>query len=150
MNYEFSISLSIRHQQAEPAEITRALGMEPQHSWKVGDERRGTTGETLEGTYRETFWMGRLTPEPQLASDRVTVESFLLRTLAHLRKSFDFFTDLSRSGGIAELSIQVFGRDEFRLEFLPESLALFGRLGLTVSLNVTPNMYSADADAHSH
>jgi hypothetical protein len=135
--YEFSISLSIRHPSAAPADISRVLGMEPQHSWKVGDERRGPTGEILEGTYRETFWMGRLMSEPELASDRASIESVLLRTLSQLRRSFDFLTNLSRSGGMAELSISIFGREDFRLELLPESLALLGRLGLTVSLQIT-------------
>jgi hypothetical protein len=145
--YEFNISLSIRHPSALPDEITRALGMEPQHSWKAGDERRSTTGETLEGVYRETYWMGRLMSEPQLASDRASVESVLLRTLSQLRRSFDFFTDLSRVGGVAELSVNIYGREDFRLEFLPESLALLGRLGLTVSLNVTPRL---DSESLSH
>jgi hypothetical protein len=136
--YEFSISLSIRHPSAAPSDISRVLGMEPQHSWKVGDERRGPTGESLEGTYRETYWMGRLMSEPELASDRASIESVLLRTLSQLRRSFDFLTGLSRSGGIAELSINILGHKDFRLELLPESLALLGRLGLTVSLQITP------------
>jgi hypothetical protein len=85
-------------------------------------------------------------PEPELASDGVSVESVLLRTLSQLRKSFDFFTDLSRLGGVAELQISIFGREDFRLEFLPESLALVGRLGLVISLNVTPQPFTVDPD----
>lgn len=142
-DYEFTLSLSIRHPAAVPTDISRTLGIEPQHSWKAGDERRTPAGEVLEGTYRETFWMGRLTPEPQSASDRVSIESALLRTLAQLRKSFDFFADLSRGGGNAELQISILSRDDFRLEFMPESLALLGRLGLTISLSITP--YSSPA-----
>jgi hypothetical protein len=146
--YEFSLSLSIRHPSAAPEEISRALGMEPQHSWQAGDERRGSTGEVIEGKYRETYWMGRLMSEPELASDRASIESVLLRTLSQLRRSFDFFTDLSRSGGIAELSISIYGRGDFRLELLPESLALLGRLGLTVSLHVTPQAERGEAGSH--
>jgi hypothetical protein len=145
-DYEFTMSLSIRHPNVEPSEISRALSIEPQHSWKVGDPRRGTEGEVLDGTYRETFWTARLMPEPELASDGVSVESVLLRTLSQLRKSFDFFTDLSRLGGVAELQISIFGREDFRLEFLPESLALVGRLGLVISLNVTPQPFTVDPD----
>jgi hypothetical protein len=143
-DYEFTMSLSIRHPNVDPSEISRALGFEPQHSWKVGEQRRGPTGDLLEGVYRETFWMGRLMTEPELASDRVSVEVVVLRTLTQLRKSFDFFTDLSRSGGVAELHVSIFGREDFRLEFVPESLSLLGRLGLTVSLNVTPHPYDRD------
>jgi len=142
--YEFTMALSIRHPSAIPSEISETLGIQAQHSWKVGEERRSSTGETLEGTYRETFWTGHLMTEPQLASDHISVESVLLRTLSQLRKSFDFLTDLSRSGGVAELQVSIFGRGDFRLEFLPESLALLGRLGLTISFNVTPHPVTAE------
>ena len=148
-DYEFTMALSIRHPNVEPTEITRALGIEPQHSWKVGDQRRGAEGEVLDGTYRETFWTARLMTEPELASDGVSVESVLLRTLAQLRKSFDFFTDLSRIGGVAELQVSIFGREDFHLEFLPESLSLLGRLGLVISLNITPQPYNVDPDLSS-
>jgi Domain of unknown function (DUF4279) len=148
--YEFIISLSIRHPTVAPNEISRALGIEAQHCWKVGDERRGSAGEALEGTYRETFWTARVMSDPQLASDHVTVESVLLRTLSQLRKAFDFFTDLSRSGGVAELQISVFGHEDFRLELLPESLALLGRLGLGISLNVTSYSKQADLSASAN
>ena len=145
-DYEFTMSLSVRHPSVEPGEISRALNIEPLHSWKVGDPRRGVTDEVIDGTYRETFWTAPLMPKPELASDGVSVESVVLRTLSQLRKSFEFFTDLSRLGGVAELQISIFGREDFRLEFLPESLGLLGRLGLMISLHVTPHPYSVDPD----
>jgi len=39
--YEFTLSLRIRHPGIDPAEISSALGIEPQHTWKAGEPRRG-------------------------------------------------------------------------------------------------------------
>src|SRR3984893_12389948 len=58
--YEFTISLRIRHPSVEPRTITETLGIEPQHTWKAGDPRRGAAGETREGAYRGSYWRGRL------------------------------------------------------------------------------------------
>jgi Domain of unknown function (DUF4279) len=135
-DYEFTISLCIRHPGIEPSEITRALGIEPQHMWKSGDCRLGSTGESLEGTYRESYWMGRLMDEPQLSSELVSVEGVLLQTLTQLRRSQDFLTRLSESGGVGELHISMFARRNFRLELPPQFLAVLGRLGLGIALEV--------------
>jgi hypothetical protein len=138
-DYEFTMSLRIRHPHIEPAEITRNLGVEPQHSWRVGDPRRDAAGSEVGGQYRETYWMGRLMPQPELASDHVSVEGEILRILAQLRRSFVFLEALKAEGGVAELQVSIFARGEFRLEFLPEPLSMLGRLGLTVALEIRPH-----------
>jgi len=143
-DYEFTISLRIRHPSIAPGEITRTLGIEPQHTWTAGDSRRGPTGEPLEGTYRESFWMARLMDGPQLSSEQVSVESVLLRTLAQLRRSLPFLAHLNAEGGVAELHISIFAREPFRLELLSESLALLGRLGLAIALEVQPHPHLAE------
>ncbi len=135
-DYEFTVSLRIRHPDIEPAQITQALGIEPQHTWKAGDTRRGPTGESLEGTYRESYWMARLMDEPQLSSELVSVEGVLLQTLTQLGRSQDFLSRLSEGGGVAELYISMFARKHFRLELSSQSLALLGRLGLGIAIEV--------------
>jgi Domain of unknown function (DUF4279) len=138
-DYEFTMSLRIRHPHIDPAEITRSLAIEPQHTWRVGDPRRDAVGGELEGQYRESYWMARLMTQPELASDQVGVESEILRVLARLRRSFEFIERLKREGAVAELHVSVFAREEFRLEFLPESLSMLGRLGLTFALELKPH-----------
>ena len=46
---------------------------------------------------------------------------------------------LSTDGGVAELSFSLFARENFRLELLPDSLALLGRLRLSVVLDIQPH-----------
>jgi hypothetical protein len=146
-DYEFTMSLRIRHPNVEPAEITRLLGLEPQHSWRAGDARRDPSGDELEGSYRESYWNSRLMAEPELSSSRVGVESELTRTVAHLRKSFEFLQGLRAQGGEVELLVTIFAREDFRLEFDPDSLAVLARLGVTVALEVKPHPTGVDAIA---
>jgi hypothetical protein len=136
--YEFTVSLRVRHPVIEPAKITQTLGIEPQHTWKAGDPRRAPAGEALEGAYRESYWMGRLMDEPQLSSGLLSVESVLLQTLAHLRRSHAFLEQLHADGGVAELHVSLYAREAFRLELSDETLGLLGRLGLAIALEVHP------------
>jgi hypothetical protein len=142
--YEFTISLRLRHPSIDPAMITRTLGMKPQHTWQAGAPRRGPAGEALESVHRESYWMARMMEEPQLALAGVSVESVLMQTLAHLRRSQSFLEQLHAEGGAAELYVSLFARADFRLELSAQSLALLGRLGLAVALDVHPQP-SADA-----
>jgi hypothetical protein len=83
--------------------------------------------------------MGRLMDEPQLSSRQVSVETVLLQTLTQLRRSQPFLEQLNADGGVAELSISLFARENFRLELSSDSLALLGRLRLSVALDVQPH-----------
>jgi hypothetical protein len=146
--YEFMMSLRIRHPRIDPAEITRALGIQPQHDWRAGDLRLDSSGDEIAGMRRESYWMGRLTTEPALARDRVSVESQIEHTLGTLRRCFDFFETLKAGGGSAELHVSLYAREEFRLEFLPELLMLLGRVGLAVVIEVRPNPEMRNEVAH--
>lgn len=137
--YEFTMSLRIRHPRIDPAEITRTLGLEPQYSWRAGEERREPEGNALGGKYHESLWMCALMSRPELSTDQVGVESELLRALGALRRSFDFLRALRDDGGVAEIHVSIFAREEFSLEFLGETLAVLGRMGFTVVLEISPH-----------
>ncbi|HYM42198.1 MAG TPA: DUF4279 domain-containing protein [Steroidobacteraceae bacterium] len=136
--YEFTVSLRLRHPGIDPFKITQTLGIEPQHTWRAGDPRRDPAGGALEGAYRESYWMGRLMDEPQISSARVSVESVLLQNLGHLRRSHAFLEQLHAEGGVAELHVSLYAREAFRLELSDEALLLLGRLGLAIALDVHP------------
>jgi hypothetical protein len=136
--YEFTLSLRLRHPAIDPSRITQTLGIEPQHTWKAGDPRRDPAGGALEGAYRESYWMGRLVDEPQLSSGLLSVESVLEQNLSHLRRSHAFLEQFKAEGGVAELYVSLYAREAFRLELSDEALGLLGRLGLAVALDVHP------------
>jgi hypothetical protein len=146
-DYEFTISLRIRHPTVDPGRITEALGILPQHTWKAGDRRRDPAGVQLEGDYRESYWMARLMEQPQLSSGTLSVETVLVRTLDQLRRSHAFLKQLNADGGVAELQVSLYARQNFRLELIAASLTLLARLGLAIALDVhlhTPNSVQAN------
>ena len=137
--YEFTVSLRIRHPAIDPCTITAALGIEPQHTWRAGQPRCDPAGAELGGVHHDSYWMGRLMDEPQLSSDTVSVERVILRTLSQLRRAQSFLEQLNADGGFAELLVSLYARDNFRLELPPDSLTLLGRLGLAIALDVHPH-----------
>jgi hypothetical protein len=137
--YEFTISLRIRHPRIDPATITATLGIEPQHTWRAGEPRCDAAGAELGGAYHDSYWMRRLMEEPQLSSAGVSVESVLLKTLSHLRRVQPFLEQLNAEGGVAELHVSLYARDDFRLELPADSLTLLARLHLAVALDVHPH-----------
>jgi hypothetical protein len=116
--------------------------MEPQHSWRVGEMRRDAAGLATGGAYHESLWMCALMPHPELSSDVVSVESQLLQVIGVLRRSLDFLQSLRESGGVAELHISIFARQEFRLELPAESLASLAQMGIAMALEVHPHTVS--------
>ena len=137
--YEFTVSLRIRHPTVDPATITATLGIRPQHAWQAGQPRCDPAGVELGGKHHDSYWMGGLTDEPQLSSDSVSLEAVILKTLSHLRRAQSFLEDLNAQGGVAELLVSLYARDDFRLELPSDSLTLLGRLHLAVALDVHPH-----------
>jgi hypothetical protein len=137
--YEFTVSLRIRHPTIDPAAITATLGIQPQHTWRAGHARCDPAGAELGGAYHDSYWMGRLMDEPQVSSDSVSVEGVILKTLSHLRRAQSFLEELNAEGGVAELLVSLYARDDFRLELPSDSLTLLGRLHLAVALDVHPH-----------
>ncbi len=141
-DYEFTMSLRIRHPQVEPAEVTRRLGMEPQHFWRAGEQRRDAGGAALGGSYHESLWMCTLMAHPELSGDLVGVESELLHAIGVLRRSLDYLQSLRDSGGVAELHVSIFARQEFRLELPADLLASLAQMGIAMALEVKPHSTS--------
>jgi hypothetical protein len=142
-DYEFTMSLRIRHPAIDPAEISTTLGLQPQHTWCAGDGRLDSAGSALSGSYRESYWVCELMSRPELATNQVRVESELKRVLDTLRRSFDFLQSLRESGGATEIYISIFAREEFRIEISGELAALLGRVGITTAIEVKPHAGSA-------
>jgi Domain of unknown function (DUF4279) len=139
-DYEFTITLAIRHPDIDPARITAELGIEPLAAWRKGEPRAGPEGEPLQGAYRDSYWTGRMMPNPQLSSAYSSVEAELLKILAHLRKSQEFLLALRADRAITELHVSLFARQEFRLDLSPSTLEPLGRLGLAIALEVHPHL----------
>ena len=137
--YEFTVSLRIRHPTIDPSTISATLGIQPQHTWRAGQPRCDAAGAELGGAHHDSYWMGRLMDEPQLSSGTVSVERVILKTLSQLRRTQSFLEQLNAEGGVAELLVSLYARDDFRLELPSDSLALLGRMHLAFALDVHPH-----------
>jgi hypothetical protein len=141
--YEVTISLCIRHPMIEPSWITETLGIEPQHAWKAGDPRRDGAGRELGGVHRESYWLGRVPQETPISPERMPIETVVTRSLVQLRPCYCFLEKIHGDGGAADLLVRLSSHEDFRLNLSADSLALLGRLRLSVALDVHHSPYES-------
>lgn len=152
MEQGFSVSVRIRHPAADPAELTKHIGLQPQHFWKAGDRRPSSPDDLSAGTYRETYWLAQLPMPHEEALSALTsplsVESTLAltleSTLALAMHQFDrcpsFWRQFIAEGGSAEFLVEVFGSDGFSLELSHGTVAKMARLGMAISVSAHPEL----------
>lgn len=128
----FTVSLSIRHPSVDPGEITRALGFEPQHSWRSGEPRRTAQGQPLDGTYHESYWTAEFREIDASARSVLEPEAVLIQAVARLRRSQALFSRLQAEGATVELLVEVEGGSDFTLELSPQLLSMLARSGFSV------------------
>jgi hypothetical protein len=58
----FQLSLRIKHPSIDPAEISKELGIEPEHSFRAGQPRRSKSGVAPAAVYTESYWLAALNP----------------------------------------------------------------------------------------
>lgn len=135
IDYEFSMSLGVRHPDIDPAQITQVLGLQPGHVWGKGEQRTDAAGTALAGNHRASYWLCQIPAGPEVPA---TLESEIARLLRQLRKSTGFLQKLQEGGGAVELFVTIFARGDFRIEMAPEQTALLGRTGIALTVEVKP------------
>jgi len=149
VDYEFAMSLGVRHPDIDPTQITRALGLQPGHAWSKGEPRTDAAGAALSGSHRASYWFCEIASRPGLPDENASLESAISRLLQMLRKSIGFMQGLNDGGGGAELFVTIFARGEFRIELLAEEAALLGRTGISLTIEVKPCPIAAPAPVRS-
>jgi hypothetical protein len=147
--YEFTMSLGVRHPDMDPSRITQALGLQPRHIWRSGDERLDSAGAALGGNHRGSYWLCELPPREKLTGERIALKSELSRVLDTLRRSIDFMQELQRGGGAVELFVSVYLRGEIDIVLLPEESAALGRLGVAVTIEIKPYLMAPTSESGS-
>jgi hypothetical protein len=138
IDYEFAMSLGVRHPDIDPMQITRALGLQPGHVWSKGEQRSDQAGVALPGNRRASYWYCEIAHRHEFPEERASLESEISRLLQTLRKSIGFMQGLNDGGGAAELFVTIFARGDFRIELLAEEAALLGRTGISLTIEVKP------------
>jgi hypothetical protein len=57
------LSLRVRHPAIDPQEISKALGLEPEHSFRAGDSRPTRSKGAIAAQHTQTYWLAPVNPE---------------------------------------------------------------------------------------
>ena len=145
---DFSIALRIRHPSIDPAEVTRRLGIDPQHAWRAGEPRQLDDDDAGSAVHRETYWVGLLLPprlgpapwgphvEERLRSATENPQVSLYFTLLKMKRSAGFWREFADQGGTVECLLQVHQADRFQLDLSQALLLALVELRITLSIEV--------------
>lgn len=104
--FTYSVSLRVRHPNVDPAVLTKALHLEPLHSWRAGEPRRSVGGATLGGEHRESYWSAPL-PGQAVGSAAFALEQFLAQQLVQLSRHRELLARLQDEGGQISLLVEM-------------------------------------------
>jgi hypothetical protein len=148
--HDFSIALRIRHPSIDPAEVTRRVGVDPQHAWRAGEPRHVDGDDAGSALHRETYWVGLLPPprafEPAQWGQSVDEsvrraaatlpQASLYFTLLKMKRSARFWREFADQGGTVECLLQVHKADSFQLDLSQALLLALVDLRITLSIEV--------------
>lgn len=126
----FHVELLVVHPTWDPAEISKALGLEPHFTQRVGDLRKTPKGRPLAGNYRDTRW--RHCVEYSITNQWFAAEVTSL--LDRLEPHKAFFANLRSTGGGASLIIQFLGDGYLSDEIPHATLVKLVELGLGLGI----------------
>jgi hypothetical protein len=134
----FKVSLSVKHPDIDPAEISAALDVVPKRVTRAGAHRTTPTGDPLPGVYVFSCWTHEFDVE-EASELEVVLESLVERLQRHQQ----FFHRVVREGGSVELFCGVFVAGNWD-EIL--SYALMGRLA-ALQIDLRLDVYPKDDGA---
>ena len=140
---DFSVALRIRHPSIDPAEISRQIGFDPQHSWKAGEPRRPVAGEITVGSYRETYWVGLLPIRELPMPANIQPQTTIFFTLLRMRRAEGFWRRIADEGGTIECLVEMHGGEDFRIDLSQALLTLLVQLRITLSVEAHTVMRAA-------
>lgn len=152
----FQLSLRIRHPSIDPADISKELGMEPEHSFRAGQPRQSKTGLASLSVHTESYWLASLNPGswlgslpfealPNIAISQNIIETAVTRNLAvalglcaaRLNREHASLLDMIGSEG-GEISLLVTLSPAVNTFSLPPQVSrLFGERGITLEFEIS-------------
>lgn len=157
----FELAIRIRHPNLDPAEITRELKLEPEHSFKAGDPRTSSSGIAAASVHAESYWLSHLDaarfPSPaffdeqpgarrlrgKMAEDRfralaadslgITLTTCVLLFLGPHR---EFLRRVKNDGGTVALLVEVSTTSVPGFKLTPDVSRVLSDLGITVEFEL--------------
>jgi hypothetical protein len=140
----------------DPADISRALNIEAEHSFRAGDSRPSRGGIAPASVYTESYWIGILPPlapafnvsftgdrRSQLAQERLMAESrtlswaISLSTTRVLCKHTELLERIRSEGGQVSLLVSISERAVSSFMIPPEASQALGDWGITIEFELS-------------
>jgi hypothetical protein len=153
----FQLSLRIKHPSMDPADISKELGIDPEHSFRAGQPRHSKSGLAPAAVHTESYWLAPLDPalwfgtvpfEP-LASVPISqniIDTAVARNLAwalglwavRFNKAHASWLQTIRSeGGEISLLVTLSSTAVNTFSLRPQVSRMFGEMGVTLEFEIT-------------
>ena len=130
----YSIRLLIKHPRADPTEISRNLGLQPDMQQKAGNQRFTPAGRALPGVYKETTW----SHSEVTYGDRHFFAG-LTRLMSQLELHTGYIRALVESGGRVLLTADLAGGTNIGDEMNWQDLGRLAAMKISLGVEVFPN-----------
>ncbi|MGH8221189.1 MAG: hypothetical protein ACREUT_21875 [Steroidobacteraceae bacterium] len=140
----------------DPAELSRAFGIEAEHSFRAGDSRPRRSEIAPASVYTDSYWLGILPPQSpainvsfpgdrrsQLAQERLTAETrtlswaISLTATRFLRKHAELLRRIRSEGGEVSLLVAISAGAVSSFIVLPEASQAFGDWGVRIEFELS-------------
>jgi hypothetical protein len=148
----FQLSLRIKHPSMEPADISKELGIEPEHSFRAGQPRHSKSGVAPATVHTESYWLAPLSPAswfgsvpfeplPNVLISQNMIDAAVARNLAwalglcatRFHKAHTALLQTIRSeGGEISLLVTISPTAMNSFSLPPQVSRMFGEMGITL------------------
>jgi hypothetical protein len=153
----FQLSLRIKHPTMDPANISKELGIEPEHSFRAGQSRRSKTGIAAAAIHTESYWLAPLNPSswfgtlpfeplPNVPISQSMIDTAITRNLAWAlglcavrfsKAHTELLHTISSEGGEISLLVTLSASAISSFSLQPHISRIFGELGMTLEFEIT-------------
>ena len=153
----FQLSLRIKHPSMDPADISRELGIEPEHSFQAGRPRHSKSGLAPAALHTESYWLAPLNPaswfgnpsfaEPlNLAITQEHIDALIAQNLTGAlglcamrfnKAHAEVLQTIRSQGGEISLLVTLSPAAVSTFSFPPQVSRLFGELGIALEFEIT-------------
>jgi hypothetical protein len=153
----FQLSLRIKHPSMDPADISKELGIEPEHSFRAGQPRHSKSGLGAAAVHTGSYWLAPLHPEswfgvspfeplPNVPISQSMIDAAVTQSLAwalsscamRFNKAHAALLHAIRSeGGEISLLVTLSGTTMTSFSIPPQVSRIFGERGIALEFEIT-------------
>jgi hypothetical protein len=152
----FQLSLRIKHPSMDPADISKELGIEPEHSFRAGQPRHSKSGLASAAVHTESYWLAQLNPSswfvnlpfeplPDVPISQGAIETAVARNLAwalglcavRLHKAQALLQTIHSEGGEISLLVTISPTATNSFSLQPQASRMFGEMGIALEFEMT-------------